>query len=162
MVRRKIDHYTRRILSYDDPPERLAFAFAFGVFLSFTPFLGFHLVLGLAAAFLFGLNRVALLIGLAINNPWTLVPYYALATWLGGLLIGFPTGSPIPGFKWSQLHNTGFWLQLLQQWHFLIPMALGSTILAALCAALSYPLALYAIKRGRARLGRRQGSEIAL
>jgi hypothetical protein len=39
---------------------------------------------------------------------------------------------------------------------------LGSTILAVLCAALSYPLALIAIKRGRATLDRRQGSEIAL
>ncbi len=162
MVRRKIEHYTRRILSFDDPPERLAFAFSFGVFLSFTPLLGFHLILGLAAAILFGLNRMALLFGLAINNPWTLVPYYALATWVGGLLIGFPTGSSFPGFEWSQLHSTGFWLQLLQQWHFLIPMALGSMILAILGAALSYPLALLAIKRGRAMLNRRRGSEIAL
>ena len=162
MVRRRIEHYTRRILSFDDPPERLALAFTLGVFLSFTPLLGFHLVLGLAAAFLFGLNRVALLVGLAINNPWTLLPYYALATWLGGLLIGFPTGSPLPGFEWSQFHDAGFWRQLLQQWHYLIPMALGSTILAVLSAALSYPLALHAIKRGRAMLNRRQGSEIAL
>jgi uncharacterized protein len=161
MVRKILEHHIQRILSHDDPPERLAFAFAFGVFLSFTPLLGLHLLLGFAAAFLFGLNRVALLVGLALNNPWTLVPYYALATWLGGLLIGFPPAGALPGFGWGQLHSSAFWLQLAQQWHILLPMALGSSILAVFGAALSYPLALLAIKRGRGMLVRQPGAGLA-
>ena len=57
MVRRKFRHYLRRLLALDDTPERIALAFAVGVFLAFSPLLGLHTVLGLAIAFLFGLNR---------------------------------------------------------------------------------------------------------
>jgi uncharacterized protein (DUF2062 family) len=152
MILRKIEHTIRYLSSFNETPERLALAFALGVFLTFTPLVGLHIVLGFAVAFLFGLNRVAMLFGLFVNNPWTLVPYYTAATYFGGWLIGFPKGSEMPDFVWSQFWAGDFWLQLGQRWRLLLPMALGSTILAVLCAALSYPLALYAIKRGRTYL----------
>jgi hypothetical protein len=53
-----------RLLNLNDTPERIAFAFAIGVFLAFSPLLGLHTFLGLTLAFLFGLNRVAVLVGL--------------------------------------------------------------------------------------------------
>jgi len=155
MIRRKIEQRARYLLLLDDTSERLALAFALGVFLTLTPFVGLHTILGLAIAFLFGLNRAAVLFGLFVNNPWTLVPYYSAASYLGGRLIGFSSGLSLPRFGWSQLWHANFWLQLTHQWRCLMPMALGSAILAVFCAGLSYPLALYAIKRGRATLGHR-------
>ena len=53
---------------------------ALGVFFGFSPILGLHTVLGLALAFVFGLNRVAVLLGVYSNLPWILPPYYTLAT----------------------------------------------------------------------------------
>ena len=35
----------RRLLALDDPPERTALAFAIGVFIAFSPFLGLHTIL---------------------------------------------------------------------------------------------------------------------
>jgi hypothetical protein len=153
MIRRKVEQRARYLLSLDDTSERLALAFALGVFLTLTPFVGLHTILGLAIAFLFGLNRAAVLFGLFVNNPCTLVPYYTAASYLGGRLIGLPNGLSLPRFGWPQPWHASFWLQLTHQWRYLMPMALGSAILAVLCAGISYPLALYAIRRGRAALG---------
>jgi uncharacterized protein len=149
MVRRKFRHYLRRLLALDDTPERIALAFAVGVFLAFSPLLGLHTVLGLAIAFLFGLNRVALLIGLFVNNPWTLVPIYAAGAYIGGLILGYPAQTAVPDFGWSELCKTQFWVELGRQWRLLIPMVLGSFILSVFFAILSYPLALYLLKQGR-------------
>src|SRR5262249_50056764 len=59
LVRRWLD----QLLHIHDTPERTAAAFALGVFLGFSPFLGFHTILGIALAFLLNLNRVAVLLG---------------------------------------------------------------------------------------------------
>ena len=53
------------LLHIDDSPERTAAAFALGVFFGFSPFLGFHTILGIVFAFLLNLNRVAVLLGSA-------------------------------------------------------------------------------------------------
>ncbi len=147
----------RYLLSLDEKPERLALAFAVGVFLALTPFVGLHTLLALALALCFGLNRAALLLGLFVNNPWTLVPYYTAAAYLGSRLIGYPKGQLVPDFGWASLWHPNMWLQVLHQWRILMPMALGSIVLAVLGATLSYPLAVWAIKRGRA-YGRRQSA----
>lgn len=160
MIRKKIEKYVRKLLAAEESSERLALAFALGVFLTLTPFLGLHTILAFVVAFLFGLNRVAILFGLFVNNPWTLVPYYTIATYLGGHLIGFPKDISLPGFRWSQLWHGNFWALLAHQWRLLMPMALGSTILAVLGAMLSYPLALYAIRRWRTVHSRQPSSGI--
>jgi uncharacterized protein len=64
IVRRWLD----ALLHIQDTPERTAAAFAVGVFFGFSPFLGLHTVLGVVFAFLFNLNRVAVLLG--VSRPW--------------------------------------------------------------------------------------------
>lgn len=140
-----------RLFSLNDTPERIALAFAVGVFLAFSPFLGFHTFLGLFCTFAFGLNRIALFAGVFVNNPWTLVPIYAASAYLGGILLGFPTRPELPSFEWSALFSSSFWVQLASQWPVLKPVLLGSTILSFVTAACSYAIALRMIRRLRAR-----------
>ena len=83
-VRRWLDE----LLHTHDTPQRTAAAYAVGVFFGFSPFLGLHTIVGLIVAFTFGLNRVAVLLGIYSNLPWILPPYYMLATGLGALLLG--------------------------------------------------------------------------
>ncbi len=142
--------YLRRLLALDDTPERIALAFALGVFLAFSPLLGLHTVLGLTLAFVFGLNRVAVLLGVWVNNPWTLVPIYAAAAYIGGVLFGFPSPQTLPPFDWGEFWHGRFWLTLIEEWHMLRPIVLGSTILSFISALLSYPVALYVIRQGKA------------
>jgi uncharacterized protein (DUF2062 family) len=152
MFLRFVSRFARPLISAHDTPKRLALAFTMGVFFSLTPFVGLHTIVALALAFSFGLNRAAVVFGLLLNNPWTLVPYYTAASYLGGWLIGFPEAPSLAGFRLAELWQASFWSELAGQWRLLIPMALGSTILAILGAALAYPLALYVIRRGRAVL----------
>src|SRR5205085_7640534 len=76
------------LLHIEDSPERTAAAFALGVFFGFSPFLGFHTLLGILFAFLLNLNRVAVLVGVYANLPWFLAPYYAAATIVGTEITG--------------------------------------------------------------------------
>jgi uncharacterized protein len=79
--------FLEQLLHTHDTPQRTAAAFAVGVFFGFSPFLGLHTVLGLIVAFAFGLNRVAVLLGVYSNLPWILPAYYSLATLLGAALL---------------------------------------------------------------------------
>ncbi len=155
-MRGRFKKFLRYLFALEDTPERIALAFSLGVFLAFSPLLGLHTFLGLVFAFLFGLNRFALLLGVFINNPWTLVPIYAAGTYLGGLLGGFPARPQLPHFNWHALWGSAFWLQLAGQRSILKPLVLGSSLLSIIAATLAYLTALHFIRRRRARHGSRQ------
>src|ERR671915_2613168 len=84
----RVRRWLEQLLHTHDTPERTAGAFALGVFLGFSPFLGLHTILGLILAFALNLNRIAVLLGVYSNLPWILVPYYTLTTWLCAALMG--------------------------------------------------------------------------
>ncbi len=143
LIRRWLD----ALLHIDDTPERTAAAFALGVFFGFCPLLGFHTILGITFAFLFNLNRVAVLLGVYTNLPWFLAPYYAFTTMAGAKI----TRHPIPpGFR-SQLlalfelslFHTEFWRRLgILLRPLVLPYTVGSTLGALILALIAYPLAL--------------------
>jgi uncharacterized protein len=143
LIRRWLD----ALLHIEDTPERTAAAFALGVFFGFSPFLGLHTVLGIVAAFLLNLNRVAVLLGVYSNLPWIIAPYYAFATMAGARI----TGHKLPPSLRSQLgalfdmtvFGTEFWHRLITILKPLLwPYTVGSTFGALVLAALAYPLAL--------------------
>ncbi len=70
----------RSLLLIRETPEKTALAFSVGVFCGFSPFMGFHTILGLVTAIAFRLNKTAVLIGVFMNSPWLLAPYYTFAT----------------------------------------------------------------------------------
>jgi uncharacterized protein (DUF2062 family) len=146
----------RGLLYLNDTPERTALAFSIGIFLGFSPFLGFHTLTGLAIAFLFKMNRVAILLGVWSNAPWWIVPYYTGATWIGMWITRFR-------IDWATLKEifhmgvdqgfigSGFWVQVASQWGFLLSFLVGSLLLASLFAFIAYPLSLRWIKFYRSR-----------
>ncbi len=131
----------------NDTPRRTALAFSLGVFLSFSPLLGLHTLLGLLLAFLFRLNRVAVLIGVWTNTPWIVVPFYGFATWLGLQLIGFPERIALPEVGFVDLLKAEFWQWLFSQWRLLVPVFVGSFVLCTTLASLTYPVALSVLRR---------------
>jgi len=150
-MRKKPSYIFKKLLALEDTPERIAKAFALGVFLAFSPLIGLHIVLGFGLAFFCGLNRFAMFLGLFINNPWTLVPIYAAGTYLGGLLIGFPQMPALPSFELRSLWSVDFWGQLAGQWHILKPMIVGSFILSIFLSSFSYIAALVLIRQRKMR-----------
>jgi uncharacterized protein (DUF2062 family) len=130
-----------------DSPRRIATAFSLGVFLGFSPFLGIHTLLGLGLAYLLRLNKVGVLVGVYINSPWLMVPYYGFATWFGIKITGMPEGTTLPEISFHHIFGLEFWQTLVQQYRLLIPAVVGSMILSVLFAVLAYPLALHALQK---------------
>ena len=141
-------------LGREEPAERVAAAIALGVGVGFSPFLGLHTLLAIVAAFLFNLNRVAVLLGVYANLPWFLAPYYAVATMLGAEITGHR-----PPVDFRTKLGALFELSLFQGefWHRLVillrpmlwPYLVGSTIGALLLATAAYHVALAFVESRR-------------
>jgi uncharacterized protein (DUF2062 family) len=138
----------RNLLNLDDPPERTALAFAIGAFIGFSPMLGLHTILAAAISVVWRLNKVAILTGSFLNNPWTIAPVVAAAWAIGRSIIGSPPVE-LPQASLSALLTAGFWQSIAAQWRQLLPFALGSVILSTVSAAVSYPLMLYILRAYR-------------
>jgi uncharacterized protein len=141
----------KRLLKIEDTSERTAMAYSVGVFLGFSPFLGFHTLMGVAVAFLFRLNRVAVLLGVWSNTPWWIVPYYIAATGLGLWMTGLriDRGVVMRTFQLARdqgILGSDFWEHLMSQGGLALSFTIGSSILAVLLALVAYPLSLRWIK----------------
>jgi uncharacterized protein (DUF2062 family) len=82
----------RRLVGLNESADRLATAWAVGVAIGLSPFIGLHTVVGLLLAFAFRLNKVDVLLGTLVVNPWTRPPYFAWAVvfgqWITGIRVG--------------------------------------------------------------------------
>jgi len=150
----------KKLLHIEDTPERTALAYSVGIFLGFSPFLGFHTLCGLAVAFLFGLNRFAVLLGVWSNAPWWIIPYYVGATWMGMWMTGFRIEREALEeiFRLGTekgLFESDFWACLTSQWGFLLSFTLGSLILATFLSIIIYPFSLRWIKFYRLKIKKR-------
>ncbi|MEE8586056.1 MAG: DUF2062 domain-containing protein, partial [Acidobacteriota bacterium] len=139
----------RALMGVDDKPERTALAYSIGVFIGFSPLLGLHTILGVVLAFLFRLNRMAVLVGIYSNAPWWMVPFYGFAAWLGYKLLGEPEGASFPAFAWGNLFEIAFWQGLAADWRLLAPVFLGSFLLSLALALIAYPVSLGLLRRYR-------------
>jgi uncharacterized protein (DUF2062 family) len=143
-----------QLLHTHDTPERTAAAYALGVFIGFSPFLGLHTLLGLAFAFALNLNRVAVLVGVYSNLPWILPAYYTAATLGGAALLG----ANVPPDLIARLRE-GPWTEFRALALSLRPLALsfvvGSLAGSTILALGAYRLALAAVVAHRRHSARR-------
>jgi uncharacterized protein len=143
-----------RLAGLSDSPHRTAAAFAVGVFLSFSPFLGLQIASGVAAALMLRLNRVAVLAGLCANLPWVMVPWYAVTTMLGATILGVPVSDDLMGRLSGLLelpvYRATFWERAGTLFRpFVWPFILGSTLGALVLAVLAYAVVSRLIMRVR-------------
>jgi uncharacterized protein (DUF2062 family) len=138
------------LLRLEDTPHRIALAFAIGLFIAFSPFLGFHTLIALAVGFLTRLSRAALLIGAYLTNPWTLAPLYG-----GGLVLGcWILGVPVRGANasWTAISG-GAYDELWQALGIYVrPFLLGNLALGTASALVGYVLVRSILER-RAAMG---------
>jgi len=72
-----------------DFPEAVAIGLAWGISISFTPLLGFHLIICFLGTFLMRGNLIAATVGSVIGNPWTF-PFFFYISYKLGLLFSYP------------------------------------------------------------------------
>jgi uncharacterized protein (DUF2062 family) len=94
----------RGIFQVRDTPHRIALAFALGVFMGISPLLGLHYIGGFFLAWLLRLNKLVTLIGVSVNNPWTIVPISSFSVWVGAKLIGIK--QVLPEVDWKNVTLT--------------------------------------------------------
>lgn len=117
----------RALLHLDDPPWRVALALAIGVFISFTPFLGFQTLLALLVAAVCRLNAAVVVTGTWLNLPWFMPFVYAGALKVGAVLL-------------PDLDGFGGWS---------LALLVGSTLLGVGAGAVTWVVAFGVMRRRR-------------
>lgn len=149
---RGIRLYLWRLLRLKEPPERTALAYGIGVFIGFSPFLGFHVVIALLVILLFSVNRLAILAGVFTNTPWTVAPAATLGTALGFRILR--TRGSLPEFSHEKLLSAEFLQDLIGDIdHLLLPFFIGNLVLAVATGGAGYLLARFLLIRYRRRRG---------
>jgi uncharacterized protein len=154
-VREKLTQLTATLSRLPDTPERLALAFAIGVFFGFSPFLGFQTLLGISLAFYFRLSRVAVLLGTWVNLPFLVPVYYAVTTELGARMLGQRPPSKMADDVDLAVRQASLSISALERVAGLLrpmlwPFTLGSLLGGFVLGGLAYLVILSALRARRA------------
>ena len=113
-------------------PQKIAKGFATGVAMSFTPFVGFHILLSLVITKITKQNGTAAILGTIAGNPWTFPFIWYLTLHTGYLLQGDSPPFPTIDFKifFSKLYhaviNLDIQLFISDIWPIFLPMLIGA------------------------------------
>lgn len=130
--RRASTYIYKRILRLRATPHGIAAGFAAGAMASFTPFIGFHFILGFCFAWLARGSLIAAALGTAIGNPLTFPLIWTTTYKLGSWILGRSAeGIADDG-------TAGRVLSPEAVVDGLVPMVLGGLILGSICAAIVY------------------------
>lgn len=132
----------REVLHTGTTPTRTAASLAVGLAVGLSPLLGFHTLIVILVAFLFGLNRIAAILASCIFNPWTAVPIVLLELKVGALCLGHPGDLP-------KFDGGGTRVLMASLAPYLADYVVGAFLVAAGSGSLAFPVLLLAVKRWR-------------
>ena len=148
---RSIKYIYHRLQRLRSTPHAIALGCAFGIFVSFTPFLGCHFVLAGLLSWVSRANIIASALGTFFGNPITYPLIWMSAYKLGSFVLS----------EEVVIHSidlsTDFMRQLIEQfWSLMLPLAVGGAPLGVMAAVLSY----YPVKRLAEVYQRRRGPQL--
>ena len=152
-VRRAYMYLWHRITRIRGTPHVISLGLAAGAFSSFTPFVGFHFIIGGLVALIVGGNILASALGTCVGNPVTF-PFIWLSTFnLGGFLLGYDQREAInlalpDGAFWMLFRNPAGFFEAFGNavGPVLWPMMLGSIPLGMITAVIVYFAAYPAVE----------------
>jgi hypothetical protein len=154
----------RSIVSLHGSPEAIALGAAIGVFIAFTPTVGFQMLLGALLATLVKANRPAAMIPSVLTNPVTIPPVFALCYRLGSFLWPGPSVGEVYDRLTAAVRNLTQvgWHELHLQFLEFVrigadiygTMFLGGVIIGLVAAAIAYPATLWTVRHYRVLLGK--------
>ena len=168
--RRLFSYLFQRIIRLPGTPISIASGFASGVAASFTPFIGFHFLIGGAFAMLLRGNVLASAIGTFFGNPWTFIPIWLADYKVGlGVLHAMGYGDNLRALTIDEL---GVILSSVLQFmslsgnvssselfvkveYVLMPMLIGGIVLGIIAWFVSFLLSLWAVKGWRIHRAKR-------
>ncbi len=136
-------------------PKEIAKGFATGIAMSFTPFVGFHLLLCIIIAKITKQNGIAAALGTIAGNPWTFPLIWYLALHLGIIILG--TDAPVQPVDFKILFarlfhaviSLDFSAFFSDIWPVFFPMLVGSVPLYIIVWWSAYLLTLHALWKGQ-------------
>jgi uncharacterized protein (DUF2062 family) len=148
----------RALLHLDDPPRWIALAV--GVFIGCTPLWGLQTIASIVVAWIFRLNRAATITGTWLNLPWFAPFVYGAALKVGALLVPDPDGVRDAWMTYLLEHPGNLsWHDALALLHELsLALFLGTTVVGAAAALVTFVVAYAAISASRARRAPTPGS----
>jgi len=120
-----------------DFPESVAIGLAWGVAISFTPVLGFHLIICYLGTVMMRGNLIAATVGSVIGNPWTFPFFFYMAYKLGLSFIY----NPLESYEFT----LSFLIENFNQLFF--PTLLGSIPIAISVWFITYKCSKYFLER---------------
>ncbi len=144
----------KALFNEEKTPHMRALSAAIGMFIAFSPFLGFHNLMAIGIMLLFRKIDKVLIIGFTwINNPWTTIPMYAAGLKLGEIICCPDNPFNISSVDWHVFTLANFlngkaWEYLITDLKAIIyPFFLGATVLGLVAAVITYFVILFLLKR---------------
>ncbi len=137
-------YLNERLANLQGTPYSIAAGVACGAAISFTPFVGAHLVLAMVTAWFIRANVVAAALGTAVGNPWTFPFIWPAVFYVGRALSGMEGSRASIDFAqvfakaYKALINFDFSLFFDDVWPILKPMILGCVPFYIVVWAASY------------------------
>jgi uncharacterized protein len=131
--RRSGSYHLKRLLRLSGSRYAVAMGCAVGAFASFTPLIGFHVLISVATAWLLRANIIAAAIGTLVGNPLTFPFIWASTFKVGQLMLPGPDQSAPPTLDFA-LEQKSPW----QIWPLLKPMLLGAIPLGLIVGSITY------------------------
>jgi len=144
----RIREQLKTMLHMGESPDRLAWAFAVGVFIGFSPLIGLHTIMAAGMVWGFRMNPIAVFTGAYLTNPWTAVPIYAGCTWLG--LILWPGGADLAPLSMEGLTLKGLFTQMRP---YLMPFVVGTLVVGTVAALVSFGVMRWVVVSYRRQRG---------
>lgn len=145
VIKRTKRLFIYRVLHVDDTPHRIALGVAVGIFIAWTPTIGFQMLLTVLLATLFRANKLVGVPFVWISNPFTLVPIYYPNYIVGRWLLS--SNAAPPDFLRAFDVGGGWWFETWANriiswweatWHAFGPLWLGSMMVALILGTMTY------------------------
>ena len=132
-------YLVKRLTRLPGTPHSIAAGFACGTAISFTPFIGLHLIGGVLLSFIVRGNYIACAVGTLLGNPATFFFIWPATYQLGHWILGSRAIMPRSSEAWTLA-----WL--LENYERLVwPMTVGGVPLGILAGLLTYFLVVRAV-----------------
>ena len=139
--KRELRHFIRyqliRLHRLAEDSHAISLGAAWGIFVSFTPFLGFHLILCTLLCIILGGSKLASWISSLVGNPATFPLFFWADHRLGSWMMDF-FGIPRDASVELSFENLSFDALFSDMSNIITPILFGAIILAPLAAASGY------------------------
>jgi len=147
-------------------PRAIAGGFTLGMFIAFTPTIGFQIPLVILLATLLNMNRPAAILSVWVTNAATMAPIYTFNYWVGSLFLSGPPVSEVYNAFMNvaaEVVKIDIW-EVYDQFKTMValgteiigPLVLGSVIVGLVAAVLTYLLSITLIHTFLRRRQKRQ------